>query len=478
MGDSKLTYQSYLDNFAYWHDIRGLDAPLWAQELYDCGFEPVSAIDFYDDVFCDDLEPHRLPEDYKSGEYGGIAVEMVPTGDDKFKGRRTTVTQGNYELYDLIDRSENFCMIAPVSYAGLQRTNQNARYLYALVIEIDDIEKEHGITELLHSWNRENQRLPRATFCTCSGSGLHLTFVFQRPVPLFGYIFEQLSAAKTYLTKRFWNKYVTNSHQNIQYESVNQPFRCPGTVTKDGKAYAMAFRTGEKITIEELNLLLPEELKINEVYKSTLSLEEAKEKYPAWYQRRIVEGKERGHYNRHEGIYYNWIEKVRTGAVVGHRYNCLENLCSLAVQCRIDPRQVEQDCRELASFLEELTVAEDNHFTEYDIICALKTYHKGNEGAYRRKIEYISQKTGIELTRAKRNGQPRAWHLQDIRSKKANMKGRAQKFKRPEGRPSAQRTVELWQAQNPGGRKADCIRDTGLSKPTVYKWWVGKAENV
>ena len=26
------------------------------------------------------------------------------------------------------------------------------------------------------------------------------------------------------------------------------------------------------------------------------------------------------------------------------------------------------------------------------------------------------------------------------------------------------------------GKKADCIRDTGLSKPTVYKWWqtVGK----
>lgn len=26
-------------------------------------------------------------------------------------------------------------------------------------------------------------------------------------------------------------------------------------------------------------------------------------------------------------------------------------------------------------------------------------------------------------------------------------------------------------ATAPDGRKADCIRDTGLSKPTVYKWW-------
>lgn len=25
--------------------------------------------------------------------------------------------------------------------------------------------------------------------------------------------------------------------------------------------------------------------------------------------------------------------------------------------------------------------------------------------------------------------------------------------------------------ENPEGRKIDCIRETGLSKPTVYKWW-------
>lgn len=31
--------------------------------------------------------------------------------------------------------------------------------------------------------------------------------------------------------------------------------------------------------------------------------------------------------------------------------------------------------------------------------------------------------------------------------------------------------VEEWQRQHPDGKKADCIRETGLSKPTVYKWW-------
>ena len=32
-------------------------------------------------------------------------------------------------------------------------------------------------------------------------------------------------------------------------------------------------------------------------------------------------------------------------------------------------------------------------------------------------------------------------------------------------------TVFRWRQRHPEGRKADCVRDTGLTKPTVYKWW-------
>lgn len=40
-----------------------------------------------------------------------------------------------------------------------------------------------------------------------------------------------------------------------------------------------------------------------------------------------------------------------------------------------------------------------------------------------------------------------------------------------QGRPAKANIVQLWQQEHPNGRKVDCIRDTGLSKPTVYKWW-------
>ena len=39
------------------------------------------------------------------------------------------------------------------------------------------------------------------------------------------------------------------------------------------------------------------------------------------------------------------------------------------------------------------------------------------------------------------------------------------------GRKSLDGIVREWRLSHPEGSKADCIRDTGLSKPTVYKWW-------
>lgn len=84
------------------------------------------------------------------------------------------------------------------------------------------------------------------------------------------------------------------------------------------------------------------------------------------------------------------------------------------MQSNIPPEQVEKDCRELADILEELTVKEDNHFTEYDILCALKTYHNADEVAYRRRIDFISRKTGIRLTPNKRNGRKQEQHIKII----------------------------------------------------------------
>ncbi|WP_418305090.1 hypothetical protein [Phascolarctobacterium succinatutens] len=489
MGSCRLTYEDMMSHPEVW----GKELPKWATELAEKGYKGVCAVDFYSDIFGDDLEEERLPDDYKRGEYAGIAIEKVKKTDDKgnlvldnknrprYIGRRYTITKGNMKLYNLIDSSDNFCMIAPISYAGRVRKNDNARYMYALCIEVDHIKPKTGLQELIYSWVRDFLAVPEPTYIVCSGAGLHLYFVFERPIPLWRNVFEQLTEVKKYFTPILWSQYISLASDAIQYESINQPFRCVGTRTKAG-SYALAFKVGKKITIEQLNSFLPKELKLNCVYKSKHTLDEAKRLYPEWYQRRIEQGQERGCYNRHKPIYYNWIDKILKGAVVGKRYNCLENLCSLAVQCNIEPEQVEADCRRIAEHFERLTNSEDNHFTEYDVLCALKTYHTASEQAYRRKIEYIAKKTGIPLTPNKRNGRKQIVHLMGARAlQQINDQVNGTNWREGNGRPKESGTkaqqVFDYRVAHPDAKKIDCERETKLSRHTVLKWWNWQPEH-
>lgn len=480
MGISKVRYEDIIEH----PEVYGEVLPKWANELFAKGFEGVSAIDFYEDIFEDDLaEERESPEEYQTGEYSAIAVERVPrfdvngnpildkNGKETYKGVRVQVTRDKQALYDLIDRSDNFCLMSPISYAGRRRTNENARFMYAFCIEVDGIEPKNGIDELVYSWERDYKPIPKPTYIVCSGNGLHLYYVFTRPVPLWRNVFESIAEYKKHITPWIWSKYITNEYEKIQWESINQPFRIVGTRTKSG-GYALAFRVGKKVTVEYMNTFVPADKAMTAVYKSTYTLKEAKRLYPNWYKRRIEAGEGRGHWNRHKGIYYNWIEKILSSAVVGTRYKCLENLCSLAVQCNIPPEEIESDCRRIAERFERLTVNDDNHFTEHDILCALKTYHEGKEQAYRRRIEYISKKTKIPLTANKRNYRTQAEHIKVMTAIRDIVKPDwRNKDGRPKGSGTKAEAIQVWRVAHPQGRKIDCHRDTGFSRMTIDKWW-------
>ena len=75
---------------------------------------------------------------------------------------------------------------------------------------------------------------------------------------------------------------------------------------------------------------------------------------------------------------------------------------------------------------------------------------------------------------AKRNGRSKKEHLTRLNRRRKiehDEFGDPYGGGRPEGSGIKYDIVQQWKAEHPGGRKVDCIRDTGLSKPTVYKWW-------
>lgn len=142
---------------------------------------------------------------------------------------------------------------------------------------------------MFHQFNKAKY-LPKPTFIVSSGTGLHLYYVFEKPIRLFPHVVEQLQKYKRELTRMIWNGFVTKLEDNVQYESLFQGFRVVGTMTKGTRA--RAFVIGNRVTMDYMNSFMFDEFKTDDlVYKSNLSLEQAKEKYPEWYEKRIEKSK-------------------------------------------------------------------------------------------------------------------------------------------------------------------------------------------
>ena len=85
----------------------------------------------------------------------------------------------------------------------------------------------------------------------------------------------------------------------------------------------------------------------------------------------------------------------------------------------------------------------------------------------RAEVERVS---GISVPPNKRNGRKQADHVKLMNFVRDEINGN-KNWREGNGRPDKAKVVEEWQKIHPDGKKADCIRDTGLSKPTVYRWW-------
>ena len=232
---------------------------------------------------------------------------------------------------------------------------------------------------------------------------------------------------------------------------------------------------GERVTIEYLNGYLMDKSKAvtDFHYKSDLSLAEARKKYPEWYEKRIVQGERRERWHIKRDLYDWWLRKIKEGASVGHRYSCLCVLASYAVKCDIPEDELFTDAFSLLQFLDDMSDDEHNRFTKRDIMDAMQFYQENYVTYSRSEAERVS---AIPMPANKRNYQKQADHLEEARAiRDIRMKRQDRDWREGNGRPKGSgeksKIVEEWQRQHPDGKKADCIRETGLSKPTVYKWW-------
>ena len=248
-----------------------------------------------------------------------------------------------------------------------------------------------------------------------------------------------------------------------------------GGVTKAGERTRVFEISTHPIAIEELNRYAvkygKKECQIDIAYESELTLAEAKEKYPEWYERRIVNKQKKGTWECKRDLYEWWKREITEGARVKHRYYCLLMLSIYAIKCgrNVTEEELIQDAYSFLDKFDAMSVEDTNRFTEKDVMDALQAYY--DKDLVRYPIGSISYNSGIHIERNKRNGLKQTQHLYLARRRKEDMKVIGIPMKAAEGRPNKQDVVIKWRFEHPTGKKVDCIRDTGLDKKTVYKWW-------
>lgn len=434
------------------------------------GFPEITPYGFYRDLF---------PEgSLQSAEHDGkgniIATQIRPTG----KGRtKQWIVDDSLQMLDKVIGDE-FGLIPPIAFFGKTHTKQNAHALYAVVIDIDYVGKQQ-LKNLLKQFGNGVQLRP--TYLVSSGKGVHVYYFLREPVQLYHNLESTLSELKECLIRRLWNDTSSIRPDNPDITGIYQGFRCVGSQSKLGAEYPVkAYKLSDnRYTLEDIKASIPDcKVDLSMLHekpkkgKGSLSLEKAKELYPEWYQERIIEGrpKKQGTWVCKQALYEWWKGKINTEVKVGGRYFAIMALCAYGLKCGIPEKQITQDAYAFLEHLESLTDDEDNHFTKEDIKDALKALKKGNKLlSTMASREWIEKQTKVIIPPNKRNGRKQKDHVLVMNTMKALKKQLGEEVR--EGRPSAEHKVKAWREQNPNGRKADCIRETGLTKPTVYKWW-------
>lgn len=442
-------------------------------------YPEVGGYDFYNFLFPDNEKQGELSAKY-SKPNAIYLYEDEKDKDSKRRLRRRLMLADTWEQ-DYMEYVEQnpLVLCSGLTYRGRANRIQSAQRMNALVFDLDGV-GDYEIRNLFLRFGKSAQTirtLPMPTFLVASGAGLHVYYVFEEPIDLYPNIKLQLKALKYDLTFRMWEYKSTSTKKEIQYQSINQSFRMVGSINGKYGTEIKAFRIGDKVTLDYLNEYAKPEnrVDINKPFRPTqMTRAEAKEAYPEWYQRVVVEKKRRlkkwDIKSKQGYALYEWWLRHIDEIKGGHRYYFMMCLVIYACKCDVPREKLKADLYKAYEKLK--TIEHDNPLTEEDIRSALETYDKEY---YNFTIADIEKLTDIRIERNKRNGRKQKDHIKRITLLRDNDYPNGE-WRNKNGRPSAERKVEEFMRENPKATKAEVIRGTGLSKPTVYKHYEAAKE--
>lgn len=451
-------------------------------------YEEVSAEEVYNDIFSIGKLQEPGKDTYENHKYNMLIHNL---GVKPIKKRIVGHIDNKLDLDFVLHEEEwdnNLIITNGLSYAGKNRTSTNEREMYALIMDLDYVNDIEMLEKLLLRFEIESTWLIQPTYLINSGTGFHLYYLLDKPIKLFPETRRRLNNFKRHLTWHTWVEGCTTAFKTdeVQYQNINQGFRMIGTPTKLGQDYrATAFKIGERLTLETINSWINssqkniardvhgiELLPIDEE-SQTLTMGDAKLKYPEWYQTRIVEGvpaRKYNHWNRPVNrALYDWYKRERLfdfSVVEGKRYFRILALAIFASKCNIPYPELEKDA---FTALKHFNNSEHKEaFTHDDVVAALKFYGDDVKAYPRSEIEKI---TGYPMPVNKRNGQKQSYHLEEARMlRDMRQKRNGTRWQDKSGRKPKKEQVRELLEQYPDISLREMEKISGISRPTIIKW--------
>lgn len=423
--------------------------------------------------------------------YNAIAQAIYGKRQTENKNKTYVITSRAECLTEI--KKHPFVIMSPISYTGKRRTKTNARYLYAIAIDIDSVDADN-IENLMYQSDptRAYITFPQPNIIVNSGGGIHVYYLLESPAPMFKDAYPILNKVKKELTRRVWNRGTTHEDPNKpQFQGNCQGFRLPGTQTKQyqpvtaflnvnphAKRYYsisdLAYAGGGWISEEELELV-----KKGTYNPHRTTLKQARELWPEWYERRIEQGHSKNRWYIKRDLYDWWKQKIMTEAHVGHRYFCLMALAVYAQKCDISEDEFKADLLNFVDVMDGLSYTNkpEDRFTLDDALDAAEAY---KECYCTFPLDDLRAITGVEIIRNQtRKFKKQKEHLIEARAvRDAHDERRGHRWNAERGKKRKMDLVYQWRQDHPDGTKYACAKDLGLDKKTVMRWWETTKEDI
>ena len=237
-----------------------------------------------------------------------------------------------------------------------------AKDVHALIIDMDNVWAGVLQSALQNDWNEDDKELPKPTYIVNSGTGLHLYFLFDEPIPHYVCNSEKIDQ----LYRRLAVQQTTSRiYLQKQVQWFGQDFRMAGSLNKYNWRNEV-FRVGEKWDIDRLAQAVGMEDTHFVRYGEPRTRQLVK-------RERTKNRTKRKGWRCNQGFYDYTLERCRNETKEGNRYMSFCALTVIAWKCNVPISKVEQD---LKGLIPKYNKGAKRQITEKEIEHALRMYNE------------------------------------------------------------------------------------------------------